>query len=225
MCLQGWVISTMVYRNERDITTWLDALDRSRARIPRDVLLMAMMKPLYMRWARRYYDALSGSSYGRDGVEMRLPDRTTKRDLAQRLSEGCALAVYMGHGRSRGWSGYRGFRWADVVAFEPVIPVGALISLSCSSLRLDKTQSIPTGLSWVLSGRACTYLGACDSVEVKPLQRIAALLLGALLRVEVTRLGDVVRYTDEEVRSQNEPALERAWERFRLIGNPCQRLS
>lgn len=224
VCLEGWLISLVVYRHERDLAAWLLALDRFRSRSPRDAVVLCMMKPFYMRWAERFHRELRGSRYRSAGIQMRGPDTTTKEELAERLSEGCALAIYMGHGRSRGWSGYRGFRWRDVERFDATCPVGALISLSCSSLRQDKARSVPSGLTWVMSGRSCAFFGACGPVEVEPLATIASLLLEALSLPEITRLDELIRCVDAGVRRSADPAVQRNWETFRLIGSADQPL-
>jgi hypothetical protein len=225
VCVGGWVVSLVFYRSHQDIDRWLEALADCDDRVSRGALIMAMMKPFYVKWADRFYRELRQTRYAASTIEKRLPDTTTRSELSCALSKGFDLAIYLGHGRSRGWSGYRGFRWEHVEESRRWTPVGTLVSLSCSALKQDKADSVPAGLNWVMSGRSCAFLGACDAIEIQPLVTIARIMLELLCSSSVHRLDDLLRATDRRVVQLDRLELTANWSRFRLIGNPMQSLN
>ena len=135
---------------------------------------------------------------------------------------GCSLAVYVGHGRSRGWSGYRGFRWSHMENTVQRKPIGTLISFSCSSLKSDKKNSLPFGLQWILSGRACTILASCGSLQLNALKVIGNIFLESVSSPDVSSIDELLFTMNDKIRSLNNPALLKNWGNFRLTGNPFQ---
>ncbi|EDY84158.1 hypothetical protein VDG1235_3788 [Verrucomicrobiia bacterium DG1235] len=59
-------------------------------------------------------------------------DRVTRDALSEGLSYGAGLALYYGHGRSVGWTGYHGFRSRHLPE-RPASPLGAVLSITCST--------------------------------------------------------------------------------------------
>lgn len=224
VCGSGMLVSLFFYRTLDSIACWIDSLREYRAAPTGKALVMAMMKPLYVKWADTCYSVLAAKRYGAKKTARHLPETTTNIELAGLLSRGCALAVYVGHGRSRGWSGYRGFRWRHIEQFEQKRPVGTMVSLSCSSLKQDKNESIPFGIQRVMEGRDCTFLGAAESVKIPPLEEITQIMLDCLACPEITRVDQLVLRMNEKILSLPHPDTHSTWLSFRLIGNPLQPL-
>lgn len=59
-------------------------------------------------------------------------DRIVAADMLEGLKGGPGVAVYYGHGRARGWAGYRGVRAGDFSDPWPE-PVGVLLALCCEN--------------------------------------------------------------------------------------------
>lgn len=224
VCIGGWVVALVFYRSPADIARWIGALGGFDRRLCRDTLVMGMMKPFYVKWAERFHRELQGADTAGARIEKRLPDTTTRSELSDLLSRGLKLGIYIGHGRSRGWSGYRGFRWEHVEEHTQSAPIGSMISLSCSSLKQDKVASVPSGLNWIMSGRCCAFFGACDAVKIQPLVHIARIMLELLSSPSVARLDELLRLTAQRVALIDEAEVADNWARFRLIGNPLQPL-
>lgn len=204
MRIGGWVVALVFYRGHADIARWIGALGGFDHRQSRGTLITGMMKPFYVKWADRFHRELRQAHTASAKIERRLPDTTTRSELSARLS--------------------RGFRWEHVEEHAQAAPIGSMISLSCSSLKQDKTASVPLGLSWVMSGRCCAFLGACDAIKVQPLVHIARIMLELLSSQRVAHLDELLRLTAERVAEFNESEVSESWARFRLIGNPLQPL-
>ena len=96
-----------------------------------------------------------------------LADETPRDGLVKNLSTVyfIDIVLYFGHGRSRGWSGYRGIRWHHIkktIQEEP--NVGSVISMTCDNLKFENNK-IPFGVKWVKDKKAYSFFGATDSVE------------------------------------------------------------
>jgi hypothetical protein len=226
MQLGSTVVGTVPYARVEDVQRWLRAV-RAAAGGRDTTLITAMQKPLYVLWAERIARTFRAARPERT-VSVKLPESTTCGDLAAELARGFRLCIYAGHGRGRGWSGYRGVRFADLeAAFEeqgagPAHAGGAVISLSCATLCAEREGITPFGVQWLGSGRLGAYLGATGPVEIEPLARITALLLEARAALQACCLADLVRYVTRGIHGQ--PSLQNEWSKFRLLGNPLQRV-
>jgi hypothetical protein len=89
-------------------------------------------------------------------------DEMMQEDLVAGMGLGLAMAVYVGHGRPKGWTAYRGLRAHHLEDLPE--PVGAVISLTCLTASRRRT-----GLSFsealVLQGSAAATVGAVRPTE------------------------------------------------------------
>jgi hypothetical protein len=222
--IDHWLLSLVFYKNDHELFNWHHALNNYSKGPSKKVFVLGMMKPFYMRWANQFYSCFKKEKcFGKETSKC-LPDTTTNTELAQTLSKGCALAIYVGHGRSRGWSGYRGFRFCHMEETEQSHPVGVLFSFSCSGLKADKKDSIPFGLQWITTGRACTSIAASESLQIKPLEIIANVFMESISTSRLFRVDELLFKMNEKIKKINDPQVAVNWQCFRLIGNPFQRL-
>lgn len=224
ICIDNLIVSLVFYKTHSDVSNWINALKTYPKKESSKALILGMMKPFYLKWGDRIYQSLQEARYKQDNIDKHLADTTTKLELSQYLSEGSPLAIYVGHGRSRGWSGYRGVRWKDIERFEQKIPIGNMISLSCSSLKQDKEFSLPFGLQWIMEGRCCTFIGTWDAVKIKPLTIITKILLNCLSNSEINRVNELILSVNNQIVELNDSDVSLNWSKFKLIGNPYQTL-
>lgn len=224
ICIGNFIISLVFYKTHEDISKWINALKIYPKEEAEKALIMGMMKPFYMKWGDQIYDSLRAARYKQNNIAKHLADSTTKLELSKYLSEGSSLAIYVGHGRSRGWSGYRGVRWKDIELFDQKKPIGNLISLSCSSLKQDKEFSLPFGLQWVMEGRCLTFIGSWDEIKIKPLAVITNLLINGISNSEINKVYELLQHVNDQIIELNDSDVLLNWSKFRLIGNPYQML-
>jgi len=224
ICSGNLVVSLVFYKIHKDISNWINALKTYPKENFNKVEVLGMMKPFYIKWGEKIYRHLLEKRYKEKEVFKYLADTTTRLELAKKLSSGCSLAIYVGHGRSRGWSGYRGFRWKHIEKFEQKIPIGNMISLSCSSLKHDKEFSLPFGLQWVMEGRCCAFIGTWDSVQIKPLAVITNIFLKCMANSEICNINQLIISMNNQIVNLNNDDVSANWSKFKLIGNPYQAL-
>ena len=222
ICVDDLVLSLVFYKTVADIVNWMMAIKLYSKVQPQKVLTLAMMKPLYMKWGEKIYQCLRRHRYNKGQVKRHFADTTTNVELGHKLSRGCTLAIYVGHGRSRGWSGYRGFRWRHLEQFKQTVPIGSLISLSCNSLLHDKKESLPMGLQLIMEGRSCTFFGTWDSVHIVPLRTITKILLAIFTNAQKVTVGELIADAHSQVLALNDALVLENWLKFRLIGSPFQ---
>ncbi|MGB3800128.1 MAG: hypothetical protein WA952_09965 [Lewinella sp.] len=181
-------------------------------------VVLAMWKETYLRRAADLCAALT-HAYGAAGVRNWSADRVGRNDLVRRLAGGpIPLAFYLGHGRPRGWSGYRGLRYRHLAAVPggTVPGIGALISLSCSTLDFGKQL--------IDGGRAGAFLGAAVPLPIPGLLRLLA-EFGAVYRDDgppPATMAELMDQMDRRVSGSTHPGLAELWGQFDLLGNPDQ---
>jgi len=136
-------------------------------------------------------------------------ERIMRDDLVKALRLGLGLAIYFGHGRSKGWAGYHGLR-AEHLTEEPGEPLGALLSITCLTASRWRV-----GLSFlekvVLGGAAAGTVGAVS--RVKHVDNMRWMLgLARALREGALCLGQAL--------AQAAPDDDRAQAAYRIIGDP-----
>jgi hypothetical protein len=221
-CLDGIPVGVVPAEQARDLTPWLNAL---RLKPARSYHVLAMWKPFYLAWGERFVSALQvGYGSAEATVMAEFADNTTREALCRSLWQGPQLALYLGHGRSRGWSGYRGFRWHHVAAGDQVRPVGALIALTCDNLKPGRNGEAAFGARWVIEGRATAFLGAIQALDIPALEVIAGFLLGHFSSGLCRTLGEIMAAVDGDVGMCADAAIRQNWSHFRLVGNPLQAL-
>lgn len=220
--VDNWLLSLVFFKCNDELSNWLKALKDHSQNQTRRTLVLGMMKPFYIKWADRIYGCFQQERHLNGNTFKYLPDTTSNAELAKKLSQGCSLAIYVGHGRSRGWSGYRGFRWDHMEKTVQKKPVGILISFSCNGLKKDKIRSSPFGLKWVTEGRACTSIASCESLQIRPLEAITTAFMESVLMANIFSVDDLLFAINEKLKKMNDPDVETNWQHFRLIGNPFQ---
>lgn len=217
--VDGVPVGIVAYEDERQLERWFGALGAFRADESR-ILVTAMQKPSYVAWAQRLAQAFA-TDVAPALTSLRLPATTTRDELAALLGDGFRLCLYAGHGRSRGWSGYRGLRWPHLAAVPARGIGGSVVSLSCSALRRDRVLSRPFGLEWIWSGRLCSFLGTVDALRMRSLVRIAGFML-ASREARPATIGALVCAVHDRVLDAHDEELAADWCRFRLVGHPLQ---
>ncbi len=224
ICIANLLVSLVFYKSHADLSNWINALKTHPKSEFNRAVVLGMMKPFYLKWGDKIYRSLQQARYQHDNIEKHLADTTTKNELSEHLSEGHSLVIYIGHGRSRGWSGYRGVRWKDIEKVEQKKPIGNILSLSCSSLKQDKEFSLPFGLQWIMEGRCCTFIGTWDAVKIRPLVAITELLLKSMSNSEIQRIDELILHVNKQIIDLNDSDVSLNWSKFKLIGNPFQSL-
>jgi hypothetical protein len=127
-------------------------------------VVCAMGKDVYLDAAAYWLDVLRRDRPDLDVRDVRasVADRD---ELIAELAAGPELAVYIGHGRPRGWSGYQGVRWHHVAAEQEVRPAGVVVALACDTLTPGR-DGVAFGERWVASGRAAAYVGATSPLRI-----------------------------------------------------------
>lgn len=136
-------------------------------------------------------------------------ERIMRDDLVDALRLGLGLAIYFGHGRSKGWAGYHGLR-AEHLLDKPGEPLGALLSITCLTASRWRV-----GLSFlervVLGGAAAGAMGAVS--RVKHIDNMRWMLgLANALRQGTLFLGQALAHAAPD----NDPAQAA----YRIIGDP-----
>lgn len=175
-------------------------------------LVLAMWKDSYLRRADTLQSGLE-KAYGKAGVERWTADLVSRTSLSQKLAtHRIPLAVYLGHGRERGWSGYRGLRLHHLR--PPAEPVGLLVSLSCETLAF--------GQQLLEEGYVQAFLGSKYALAIPGLTR----LVGGLARVfsmeekPPITAAELMSKLDEYVSASSSVELKEVWSQLQLIGNP-----
>lgn len=173
-----------------------------------------MWRESYLRRAAALEAGL-GAAYGPAAVASWTSDLVSREDLVQRLATTpVRLAVYLGHGRASGWSGYRGLRWRHLEPYPPTQPMGALVSLSCANLAF--------GQKLLEEGRVAAFLGTPAALEVKPFYVLIDLLRQVFETGPPATIGALVAALSELVDARQDACLTKNWSAFQLIGNPAQ---
>jgi Peptidase family C25 len=126
------------------------------------VALLAQRSRRYIDLAGRIRRLLGERHYGDDAVFWWPADEIIRDDVVRGLTMGLAVAVYVGHGRPRGWVGYAGVRAHHLV---DAADAGALVvSLACQTLSRYRT-----GLSFsealVVQGTTAAAIGAVSTTR------------------------------------------------------------
>lgn len=181
--------------------------------------VLAMWKASYLSWGERLVHAFGAAGSGAR-VEWWPATDVLREQLCTRLATGPDVVIYVGHGRERGWTGYRGVRMQHVLAHAPERPVGALLAFTCRNLLPTVDGEPSFGEGWVTSGRARAFLGAVDAVRVEPLEQIGRHLEALLATASLHTLADLVRALDARLRAEDDFAVLEAWRSFRVVGHP-----
>jgi hypothetical protein len=199
---------------------WLRALHRPEDANP-SWAVMAMWQHSFLSLGRRFLGWL-GDAHGE--VESWFADELARDELCERLATGPALAVYLGHGRARGFCAYLGVRWHHVAAVPQRAPCGAVVSFACDTLK-QVGGAVPFGCRWVGEGRAAAYVGAVAPVPLGDHALIAHEFGRTVADGRTATVGEVLAEVEARLRSRrSKPGVLRTFDAFRLIGHPLQSL-
>lgn len=173
-------------------------------------VILSMWNASYLRRADTLQAGLK-RAYGKAGVARWTADLVGRRELSHRLAtHRIPLAFYLGHGRERGWAGYRGLRIHHLQ--QPAEPMGLVVSLSCRTLEF--------GRQLVEEGYALAFLGSDQAMGVPGLTR----LVGTIATVFSAENGppktadDLLSATDRYVSRSTSVELQDAWAQLQLLG-------
>jgi hypothetical protein len=217
----GVPTGSLFANNTGDIRSWAGSFKKRGQEQGRTFAILSMWKDFYLKWANLYASALQhGYSLNGNRIKKWYADEISQDQIGANLAKGPSLAIYVGHGRSRGWSGYRGLRWHHIEQHPMVNPVGVLMSITCKNLLVEYNQ-VPFGVRWVMSGRAGTFMGAVHDVRINPLIKISNKFISLLRDGEYYILSDILRKIDREIKATGDREEQDCWDRFRLIGDPA----
>ena len=176
-----------------------------RRRERRAVAVFGQWHPRYLRLA----DRIDMLLLGKVATWRWTSDVLDRDDLLRAVGAGLGLGIYLGHGRSVGWVGYRGLRARHFHRFDGE-PLGAVVALACETASRRRT--------------------ATSFAEALPLAGVAAASFGA---VKPTRHTDNTRWavglceavcggatTVGELIVAAAPRQTEAAEAYRIIGDP-----
>lgn len=179
-------------------------------KLPAKRVILAMWKESYLRRADTLQKSLE-KAYGEVGVGRWTADLVSRQELSHRLTtHRIPLVFYLGHGRERGWAGYRGLRIHHLA--PPPEPMGLVVSLSCRTLEF--------GRQLVGEGYAQAFLGADDAMGVPGLTKLVSILA----RVFAAKNGppatadDLLSATHQYVSRSNSVELKDAWAQLQFLG-------
>jgi hypothetical protein len=144
-------------------------------------------------------------------------DRIVRRDLLTALRVGPGLALYFGHGRPYGWSGYHGLHTRHL-AHARGEPLGAVLSVTCSTASRRKgalsfSESIPLG------GVAAAALGATAPTRTTDNWRLGLRLCAVLAEGAATSIGELL------IRAGSVQGRWTIGPDYRLLGDPLAPLA
>jgi hypothetical protein len=206
---------------------WLSAVvSHSASNGPAVWAILSMSKKEYLKGAEKMLKGLHSSEHINGiKVERWFADTTYREDLCKYLAKGPNLAIYFGHARPRGWSGYHAVRWSHITAEPLQSPVGTLINIACSTLK-KQHQRPSFGTKWINAGRACTFVGNVTGVKTEDNNALSHFMLDLFLREPVDNIGQLWQFIDSQcVLSSESSKIRRALKTYRIMGNPLQPLS
>ncbi|MBL4607455.1 MAG: hypothetical protein JKY01_06465 [Pseudomonadales bacterium] len=221
------VVGMIPYVNDKDLATFATAASKSHRRhshktkstLPKSVVILS-------QWSRRYLrlaDSLEASLQGDQGHENTAQsyrwtsDHLVREDMVDGLNAGFSMAVYLGHGRSTGWVGYRGTRTHHFqnANKEWDEPLGALFSLSCENAS-RKNTGLSFAESLPLLGVCAASIGAVGKTQHIDNMRWA-LSIGRAISGGANSVDQVIRSLPCEAKS--------SLNIYRVIGDPIAPLT
>lgn len=142
------------------------------------VALLAQRSPRYLDLAGRIRRLLDEQEYAADAVFWWPADEIVRDDVVHGLTMGLAVALYVGHGRPRGWAGYAGIRAHHFAGAAEASSV--VVSLACQTLSRYRT-GLSFGESIVAQGSAAAAIGAVSATRHVANARWSLRLVDALV--------------------------------------------
>lgn len=215
-------IGLLYYQNKEEIPDLINSVKHFDDTHDKEFAVLAMWKNFYLSLGNMIYLNLK-NGFSKKGLTVNkwFSDETSRDQLVSLLSERqIGLLIYLGHGRSRGWSGYRGLRWHHLKPkVIDALPIGVIISMTCDNLKFEKDQ-IPFGVKWVIEKRAHSFFGAVESLKILPLKKICDLLAKIFSTGKINTIGHLIVLLNKEISESSDTEVRESWSKFRLIGNP-----
>ena len=211
------VVAVVAYSRPSDVDAWFQGV-KNLTQTENRVIITSMQKPFYLKWARKFCGDIKQHHKDRR-VLFKPPELATKKDIGKSFAAGFRFCIYTGHGRSRGWSGYRGLRWSDIDAEKEYNPSGGVLSLSCSAFDI-KSRRQPFAMQWVTSGRLNTFCGFASQVQIQPLVILSNYILDFLANHSQGTIAGLARYLNQRVLENGNEMVMREWRSFKIAGNP-----
>lgn len=208
------------YHHPKEIPQLLERLRTPPPALNGSMTTLAMWDDFYLKWGERVHRAAQ-KGYAKAAVPPRfLPANLTSREaLVQQLVDvPSRLLLYMGHGRSRGWSAYLGLRLHHLLPSKTP-PIGSVIAMTCDNLKFERGLS-PFGVQWVEIGHCYAYLGAVDALQVAPMEVICSYLEMLILEQAATTIGELMTLIHQKVQALDDEAVTTCWQQLRLAGHP-----
>ncbi len=185
----------------------------------RRLVLLSPWEDLFTKLSNRFYNATHKKCKSADmSVVKWYAEKISRENLITKLfKERIGSVVYIGHGRSRGWTGYMGIRWKHIAEQECHTPIDTIFSMTCDTLK--KERDVPFGVNWVLSGKARAFFGSIEAVKIDSLTRICEIMTERLDSDSI-KVRDFLLDVDQTIKSTNDQSVIDCWNTFRLIGNP-----
>jgi hypothetical protein len=224
LLVAGVPVALVQADHANQLQPWFQALESAYTPRPQRIWAsLAMGKDFYLGWGNRLFDWMqAGGKDQRVSVQNWLADRVSKTEICQNLATGPRLAIYIGHARARGWSGYQALRWEHIAAVEQQHPCGILITLGCRTL--SRTRGVvPFGCRWINEGRAAAYLAPAAALKIPPGEQITQALGEQLAAGKCQTIGQLLVSIASVLSSA--PQFAQAYKEFlafRLMGNPFQ---
>lgn len=218
--IQGLTVGIVQASSLAELAPWLNAVG-GRCDTPPVWATMAMGQDFYLALGGGLAEDMRRGAAGSNlNVEDWRADRLSRAELCASLARGPRLAVYVGHGRASGWSGYQALRWRHVAAAPLVGPAGLIVGFTCDTLKYDRGTS-PFGCRWVREGRAAAYLGATNAVISEAGARLVEAFGGLLAERRFGTIGALLSALNRRLAEDRALADARhAFRAFRLIGHP-----
>jgi len=144
---------------------------------PGPVVVLGQWEKRFLKMARRTASWLQNNIPNRSVFNW-TADRLSGSDMVAGLSYGPGIAIYYGHGRSRGWAGYHGIRAGHFVDPWPE-PVGSFLFLCCEAAsRADTDLSFAEDLA--LRGVFCGGLAAVSKTKAVTNHKLGTALCKAM---------------------------------------------
>lgn len=170
--------------------------------------LLSQRHPRYLRLSSRIEKIINDKATGIEVFNWS-SDIVYRKDMVSGMGAGIGVALYLGHGRPMGWSGYAGLR-AHHFDEKIKMPLGAVLSLCCLTASRRKVgRSFSESL--VLKGRTASCLAAVIPTLHTDNTRWAVRIVQAMTD-GVDTIGDLI--------CSILPMKASALNAYRIIGDP-----
>jgi hypothetical protein len=217
--IAGLPTGMMLADSPEDLMAWITS---RRRKAESGAGIMAMWRRSYLMLGSRFHRWLQAGGYSR--IEDWFANEMNCGDVCRRIAAGARLVLYLGHGRSEGLCAYMGLRWRDIAAPRKFQPCSSMICFACDTVKRD--AEAPFGCRMVSSGRALSYFGSTDAVNLRANAQLASLAGREFATGRVHNLAELVRQLDAATQGSSKLRHAReALQAFRIIGNPLERFS